>query len=823
MKKILAIFLCLCMLMPVIISFAASDTANQTFSTETLKDEVIFHYKDAVATGTWNESVAIKNYDGGAHIWSKNAGDSLVYTIKGIKAGNYEAFTWVLPHKFNLDKQEYTVKHNGKNSFVFAYQKLEETETVKPGWVSMGVLDFSGDGDETFTLVCPGNNNVRGSAIKLVPTTKDVSVSSFGTAEERSVPDAVYVSGKPEKVSVPHSDSQLKDIELDPTGVCTWEGNWAFSKSALGPMVYVPQSLWISAADTKDGTSYVMYNPDIMAIGDVNIFVYLLWWKENQNENVKYEIHHNGKIDQVVLDPTALTESSWVNLGTFDFSGETEKEYVKLVPQDSTYEKANTRASTMMFEIVNTEGGIWQTRYVTPYQETENIYQSANLTPLDKFDDMVGHWANYDVEYMASRNYVQGVGDKTFAPEDKITRAEYITILDRALNFEITDGDSYADVAQDQWYAPYVATAKANGLLNGLPTDDGFKPEQPITRQEMALFTYNAIQKIGKNDEWLKDMPDDYAKFTDTDSVSDWAEEALKYLIKTGIIKGTSETTVSALDNATRAQGAVILKRFMQQFIWAGPSADEEWVLTFNDEFNGESLDWSVWTSQAGLRGSYSRWPQNAVVKDGALHLMILKGTPEQKAAWTSANVYVRHEVFRQAYGYWEARFKLPKVPTVNNSFWVHSGFVPETADDETLKFEFDINEGKFPNLVDVTYHHYKNGHERDFIEYKAKYDLSADYHTYALKWTPEEVIFYFDGEELLRAKNLEQLPVFPFLSVAVPGGLAESENFPIEGQAQIVDYVRVWQYPEYVSDPQITRFGEIVEGLGPTDAYPAN
>ena len=399
MKKILAIFFCLCMLMPVIISFAASDTANQTFSTETLKDEVIFHYKDAVATGTWNESVAIKNYDGGAHIWSKNAGDSLVYTIKGIKAGNYEAFTWVLPHKFNLDKQEYTVKHNGKNSFVFAYQKLEETETVKPGWVSMGVLDFSGDGDETFTLVCPGNNNVRGSAIKLVPTTKDVSVSSFGTAEERSVPDAVYVSGKPEKVSVPHSDSQLKDIELDPTGVCTWEGNWAFSKSALGPMVYVPQSLWISAADTKDGTSYVMYNPDIMAIGDVNIFVYLLWWKENQNENVKYEIHHNGKIDQVVLDPTALTESSWVNLGTFDFSGETEKEYVKLVPQDSTYEKANTRASTMMFEIVNTEGGIWQTRYVTPYQETENIYQSANLTPLDKFDDMVGHWANYDVEY----------------------------------------------------------------------------------------------------------------------------------------------------------------------------------------------------------------------------------------------------------------------------------------------------------------------------------------------------------------------------------------------------------------------------------------
>ena len=367
----------------------------------------------------------------------------------------------------------------------------------------------------------------------------------------------------------------------------------------------------------------------------------------------------------------------------------------------------------------------------------------------------------------------------------------------------------------------FLSGAKANGLLENLPTENGLNPEQPITREEMALITYNAIVALGKNDEWLKSLPNDFDIFTDSETISEWAKAPLQYMVQAGLIKGTSDTEISPQEKATRAQATVILKRFMESFVWAGPPSDQEWVLTFNDEFNGDSLDWSVWTSFSGLRGAYSRWPQNAIVKDGALHLTILKGTPEQQATWTSACVYVRHEVFRQAYGYWEARFKLPKVPTVNNSFWVHSGFVPETANDETLKFEFDINEGKFPNLVDVTYHHYKNGHERDFIEYKAKYDLSADYHTYALKWTPEEVIFYFDGEELLRADNLEHLSVFPFLSVAVPGGLAESENFPIEGQAQIVDYVRVWQMPEYVSNPEFTRFGEIVEGLGPTDVYP--
>ena len=823
MKKILAIFFCLCMLMPVIISFAASDTANQTFSTETLKDEVIFHYKDAVATGTWNESVAIKNYDGGAHIWSKNAGDSLVYTLKGIKAGNYEAFTWVLPHKFNLDKQEYTVKHNGKNSFVFAYQKLEETETVKPGWVSMGVLDFSGDGDETFTLVCPGNNNVRGSAIKLVPTTKDVSVSSFGTAEERSVPDAVYVSGKPEKVSVPHSDSQLKDIELDPTGVCTWEGNWAFSKSALGPMVYVPQSLWISAADTKDGTSYVMYNPDIMAIGDVNIFVYILWWKENQNENVKYEIHHNGKIDQVVLDPTALTESSWVNLGTFDFSGETEKEYVKLVPQDSTYEKANTRASTMMFEIVNTEGGIWQTRYVTPYQETENIYQSANLTPLDKFDDMVGHWANYDVEYMANEGLVSGVADNLFDPEANITRAEYLTILDRAMDYELISGESYPDVAQDAWYAPYIATAKANGLIAGLPTDDGFKPEQPITREEMALFTYNAIKATKKNDAWVATMQDVWGNFGDTAEVSDWAVEAMQYLIKTEIIRGTSDTTVSPKENATRAQGAVILKRFMQLFVWAGPPTNNEWVLMFNDEFSGNEMNWGVWRSDSSSPSHIqsSRWPENVQVHDGAVHLVVRR---EEKGGkhWTSASVWVRPEVFAQTYGYWEARYKIAAAPGINNAFWT---YVPHNHNihmnpDVTTHFELDINEGHYPNEMATCYHTWVTGERKQNSKaIKFQYDLSKDYHTYALEWTPEKLIFYFDGQIVREQENLNAHQLqFPYLSSAVLNW-AGKINEEADNTAQIVDYVRIWQKKADAENPELNYRGEELTGAGPTDA----
>ena len=157
-----------------------------------------------------------------------------------------------------------------------------------------------------------------------------------------------------------------------------------------------------------------------------------------------------------------------------------------------------------MFEVINdATGGVWQTVYVTPVNDGGASSNQKKLASLDKFDDMKEHWAQYDVEYMANEKLISGVSDNLFDPEAQIIRAEYVTILVRAMNYETFYGESYSDFAADSWYANYVATAKANGLLNGLPTDDGFKPEQPVTREEMALFTYNAINQLGNIDSLL--------------------------------------------------------------------------------------------------------------------------------------------------------------------------------------------------------------------------------------------------------------------------------------------------------------------------------
>ncbi len=808
MKTTIAVLMILCMLLTCIPAFAASEASQREYTTETFAGELIFTATSE--EGDWKAS-GLKNYDGGATKYSTQKGDTATYATSGLTAGNYEVYIWVIPVK--QDSQSgFTarVTHNGKVNEVVVPTKPEDGETIDPGFTSIGVFDFAAIEGEMVQSVGNGGN-VRSTAVKLVPTEKELTKFDDTVKAEDKNPDEV----KGDTARVEATSGLSMSIDVDPQGRCIYAGPWAFSTSVVGPMTKAPNTLWV--AENPDADVYVDYYPEITSVGKVRISVFVPYWAKNQTSDIKYEVYHDGGMDEFHVNPAAQTEAIWQELGIFEFNG-SGTEYVKLVCTGVGEAIANTRASTVAFEVLNSanENAVWTTVFVTPQNDSQSLIESAkaSMAPLDKFDDMVGHWANYDVEYMADRGLVSGVADNAFDPEANITRAEYVTILDRAMGYELISGESYADVPASEWYATYVATAKANGLLEGLPTDDGFKPEQPITREEMALFTYNAIKATKKNDEWVATMPDDYAKFTDTASVSAWAETALKYLIQTGIIKGTSDTTVSALDNATRAQGAVILKRFMQLFVWGGPPTDEEWVLTFNDEFFGDSLDWAVWDSEVG-GGSHtlsSRWPENAVVKDGNLRLEIRKEKKEGFTnEWTAASVWVRDEVFRQSQGYWEARYKYNAGAGVNNAWWMMTKSHQVT--DDTQNYEIDINEGHYPHKINTNLHHYESGTGKaEASVHKANYDLSADYHTYAIKWDANEIIYYFDNEEIARNKNYNSIiPVSPWFSTAVLNWAGNADE-KTDGTAMVVDYVRVYQRKADMDNPALTIIGKPLE-----------
>jgi len=808
MKKIISMLLVFCMLLTAFPVFATIDASHPPLSTEKLEGEIIIPVTKT--EGEWKDSKAIANYDGGKHTYTNVDGGMATYTIEKVKAGNYEIYYWAMPHEKNSYKNPVVINHNGKTTELSIDLKLKVGVEFAPGWMSLGVYDIAAKGDESVTMTCVGNN-VRSSAIKLVPTDKPLSSEA-------------------PKVETPVEEKKglERSVTDDMTGYCIWTNGdgdepWRPSTAVLGPMTKSPQSMWISGVDER---ATMTYYPEISEAGDVEVSVFLLWWKSGQNPKVKYEIHHNGKVDEKILDPTTITESQWVSLGTFDFAGNPETEFVRLVvvpPENYKESTLNTRASTISFKLAS-----GKLLYVTPDEKRDAA--ASNCAPLNTFADMKDHWAHYDVEYMANEKLVAGKGEGKFDPDAQITRAEYVTILDRAMGYELITGESYPDVPDDSWYATYVATAKANGLLNGLPTDDGFKPDTPITREDMALFTYNAIKATKKNDEWVKKLPTNFAEFTDTAEISDYAKEALQYLIQTGIIKGMTDTLVVPKGNATRAQGAVILKRFMQSFVWAGPDANKDWVLTFSDEFFGDSLDWAVWQSdnrsQSNLMGG--RWPENAIVKDGALSLVTLRER-ERKGDkdWSTGSVWVRSTYFAQKYGYWEARYKIADSPYINNAFWTYVNWVNNvhSTGAKDQHFEIDINEGRYPNTVVPTLHNDTLGKRVSTSgKYYSDYDLSQDYHTYGLEWNEDELIYYFDGREIFKVpnENIDELQ-FPILSSALnlkAEGLPDTEFLEtyMEGTAQVIDYVRVWQKPEYAKNPEMTFFGERLEGAGPTD-----
>ena len=807
MKKIISMLLVLCMLIPVLPVFAASNASKLPYTTEKFEGEIVIPVTKT--EGTWKDSTAVKNYDGGKHTYTNVDGGMAVYTIENVKAGNYEIYYWAMPHEKNSSKNPIVINHNGKTSGVSLDLKLESGEEVAPGWVTLGVYDIAAKGDESVTMTC-ASNNVRASAIKLVPTTKELTVA------------------KPSEEAVEEKVTFERTVTDNMSGYCIWtngdgEGPWRSSTAVLGPMTKSPQSMWISGVDER---ATITYYPEISEAGDVEVSVFLLWWKANQNPKVKYEVHHNGKVDEKILDPTSIEYSQWVTLGTFDFAGNPETEFVRLVvvpPENYKENGLNTRASTISFKLAS-----GKTLYVTP--DVMRDAAKSNCAPFNTFADMASHWAHYDVEYMANEGLVAGKGEGKFDPDAQITRAEYVTILDRAMGYELVTGETYADVPQDSWYATYVATAKANGLLEGLPTDDGFKPDSPITREDMALFTYNAIKATKKNDEWVAKLPTDFAKFTDVSEISDYAKQALEYLVQTGIIKGMTETTVVPKGNATRAQGAVMLKRFMQYFVWAGPDASKEWVLTFNDEFFGDSLDWGIWQSDSRSPSNLlgGRWPENAIVKDGSLSLVTLRER-ERKGDkdWSTGSVWVRSNVFAQKYGYWEARYKIAKSPNINNAFWTYVNWVNNvhSTGAKDQHFEIDVNEGRYPNTVATTLHNDTLGKRVSTSQkYFSDYDLSADFHTYGIEWNEENIIYYFDGKAIFTIpnQNIDELQ-FPILSSALnldAKALPDNDILEtyMEGSAQVIDYVRVWQKPEHANNPEFTFHGERLEGVGATD-----
>ncbi|GLX71246.1 S-layer homology domain-containing protein [Paenibacillus glycanilyticus] len=184
---------------------------------------------------------------------------------------------------------------------------------------------------------------------------------------------------------------------------------------------------------------------------------------------------------------------------------------------------------------------------------------AANRT----FADTKSHWAEKEINNLASRFILNGEGEDQFSPDQSLTRAEWVAMLTRGLGLAAgSSATAFKDVAAGAWYADAVSAATDAGIIQGF-ADGSFRPNDKITRQELAVTAANALAFAQKtqpaNIEQLADLKDH-------SQIAAWAVDAVAQTLKSGLVKGTPEGYYYPEKSATRAEAATILYRLISMF-----------------------------------------------------------------------------------------------------------------------------------------------------------------------------------------------------------------------------------------------------------------
>ncbi len=188
-------------------------------------------------------------------------------------------------------------------------------------------------------------------------------------------------------------------------------------------------------------------------------------------------------------------------------------------------------------------------------------------TPKPEFTDISNHWSKDIVVSMAEKGIIKGYDDKTFRPDNKITRAEAAAILYRVLGLDepsLPAETGFKDVKKDFWYAGYVLELKTRQITKGYG-DNSFKPDAEINRGEFLQLAINTLLNNSSEEKQaeLKSILEGTitSKFFDLKS-TDWYAKVVTLASEKAYIEGQScgaNKCFYGKNSITRAEAAAIM------------------------------------------------------------------------------------------------------------------------------------------------------------------------------------------------------------------------------------------------------------------------
>lgn len=168
-------------------------------------------------------------------------------------------------------------------------------------------------------------------------------------------------------------------------------------------------------------------------------------------------------------------------------------------------------------------------------------------------------WYAPHVAYVYENDLMNGMSATTFAPNSNMTRAMIVTVLYRIAGSPDTDGKHpFKDVPAGKWFSDPIAWAYENKVVNGMSATS-FAPNSNVTREQMVTIFYNYANSCGYDTSELADL----SGYADDSSIHNYAVNAFSWAVEAKIISGVDAAHLAPRNNATRAQCATIISRFM--------------------------------------------------------------------------------------------------------------------------------------------------------------------------------------------------------------------------------------------------------------------
>ncbi len=207
---------------------------------------------------------------------------------------------------------------------------------------------------------------------------------------------------------------------------------------------------------------------------------------------------------------------------------------------------------------VNGQIGYISEEYITKVNTKKDTYKVPLDTDLPFEDVDSDEWYYSAIKYSYDNKIIMGYNSTTFAPNDKITRGMLVTILYRMEGSpQVSTTAKFPDVKDSSmYYYKAVNWAASNKIVSGYDTGK-FGPDDNITREQLAVILWKYSKYKGK----FQEVNTDFSKFLDSNQISSYAKEGMKWILGKGIMHG-SNGKLMPQGTATRAEAAALLSNY---------------------------------------------------------------------------------------------------------------------------------------------------------------------------------------------------------------------------------------------------------------------